>query len=87
MGKLRMVVLGQQHGKAFKDVIRFSIVPPKGRNFWATCQRNVEVEGKPAVVHYVDVPYHSTKDMEGLARSWIRDFYGQTVKEIKKVAE
>ena len=87
MGKLRMVVLGQQQDKQFKDVIKFSVTPPKYRDLWATCQMSVEVEGKPAVVHYVDVPYHRTKDMEGLARSWIQNFYGQTAKDVRRVIE
>lgn len=61
----------------YADYLTFTIARPKGRN------TNIMTVGAGNAEHYVDCG--NAKDVERLAIGWIRDFYGQTVKDIRVV--
>jgi len=85
MSKLNAVVSGAYMGKQYAVPIAFSLIPPKGKNFFGNgYTMNVEVDDYTTkAVHYVDVSNSGTIDLERLARIWIKDFYGNTVREIR----
>ena len=83
-----MIVAGNYRNRAFADVVNFTMIPPKGRDYQGNgYHMNVFVEGNPSATHYIDVRYAQTRDVEKLARIWIKDFYGNTATDIRKLDE
>lgn len=87
MSKLIMVVSGQRRGKKYDLPVTFTLIPPKGLNYFGNgFTMNVEMDDySTPSIHYVDVSYSGTVDLEKLARVWIKDYFGNTVTNIKVV--
>lgn len=87
MSKLIMVVSGQRRGKKYDLPVTFTLIPPKGMNYFGNgFTMNVEIDDySTPSIHYVDVSYSGTIDLEKLARIWVKDYFGNTVTNIKVV--
>lgn len=88
MPKLIMVVSGQRRGKKYDLPVTFTLIPPpKGLNYFGNgFTMNVEIDDySTPSIHYVDVSYSGTVDLEKLARIWVKDYFGSTVTNIKVV--
>ena len=85
MGKLNAVVSGAYRGKQYAIPVAFSLIPPKGKNFYGNgYTMNVEVDDYlTKSCHYVDVSNAGTIDLEKLARIWIKDYFGKTAMDIR----
>ena len=82
-----MVVSGQRRGKRYDTPVAFRLIPPKGLNYFGngfTMTVEVDDYSTPSI-HYLDVSYAGTVDLEKLARVWIKDFFGNTVTSIRVV--
>lgn len=85
MQKLKVLVSGTQRGRAYTTPVTFTLVPPKTRDYYGNGHyMNVDLPGSS---HYVDARYSMTTDLEKLARIWIKDYFGNTVKDIKTVEQ
>lgn len=85
MSKLKMIVTGSYRGRNYADVVTFYLTRPKRHGLNYTM--NVELDGKPASAHYVDVPYNRHLTMDNLAQKWIKEYYGNTVKEVRTLEQ
>ena len=83
--KLKAVVSGVRQGKGYAQNLSFSLIPPKTRDFHGNgFTMNVEMEDYTTpTIHYIDVSAAGTIDLEKLARVWIKDYYGNTVRDIR----
>ena len=85
MRKLNAVVSGAHRGKKYAQQVSFSMIPPKGKNYYGNgYTMNVEMDDYTTpTIHYIDVSRSGTIDIEKLARVWIKDYFGNTVKDIR----
>ena len=82
--KLTLAVIGERRGVKFKTQVKFTLFPPDGSDYYGNgYYMDVEHDG---CIHYIDVRYSGTTDIEKLARIWIKNYFGNNVEEIKTVA-
>jgi hypothetical protein len=82
--KLTLAVIGERRGTKFKANIKFTLVPPETRDYYGNgYYMNVEHDN---CIHYIDVRYSGTTDIDKLARIWVRNYFGNNAKEIKEIA-
>ena len=81
---LKLIISGSHKGHNYADVVTFKLIPPNSKDYAGNGHKMiVDMAGNPAAIHYVDCRYSGTTDLWKLADIWIKDYYGNTVKEVR----
>ena len=80
---LTLVVIGEIRGTSYKTTVKFTLIPPGKRDYYGNgYYMNVE---HGDCIHYIDVRYSGTTDIDKLARLWVKDYFGNGAKEIREI--